>query len=83
MNFGIFAVNEMAKQLKVHGRLPILVLNSMSQCFFETPEKQKSLNKKSRNVQELQLLNEPNVNFTAVLKSEFQGMLKLSAAIES
>ena len=83
LNFGIFAINEMAKQLKVHGNLPTLVLDSMSACFFETPEKQKSLNKKSRNVQELQLLNEPNVNFTAVLKSEYQGMLKLSAAIES
>ena len=83
LNFGIFAVNEMAKQLKVHGRLPILVLDSMSACFFETPEKQKSLNKKSRNVQELQLLNEPSVNFLTVLKSEFQAILKLSAAIES
>ena len=83
LNFGIFAVCEMAKQLKVHGRQPVFILDSMSACFFQTPEKQKSLNKKSRNVQELQLLNEPSVNFITVLKSEHQGILKLSAAIES
>ncbi len=81
LNFGIVGVSQMAMQLKLHGLKPDLVLDSLASCFFQGDKQNPNLNKKSRNVLELQLLNQPEVDFNSVLKSEHQGLETLISAI--
>ncbi len=81
LNFGIVGVNQMAMQLKLHGLKPDLILDSRTNCFFQGDKQNPNLNKKSRNVLELQLLNQPEVYFNSVLKSEHQGLETLISAI--
>lgn len=81
LNFGIVGVNQMAMQLKLHGLKPDLVLDSRANCFFQGDKQNSNLNKKSRNVLELQLLNQPEIDFNSVLKSEYQGLETLISAI--
>lgn len=81
LNFGIVGVNQMAMQLKLHGLKPDLVLDTRTNCFFQGSKQNSNLNKKSRNVLELQLLNQPEVDFNSVLKSEYKGLETLISAI--
>lgn len=81
LNFGIVGVNQMTMQLKLHGLKPNLVLDSRANCFFQSDKLNSNLNKKSRNVLELQLLNQPEIDFNSVLKSEYQGLETLISAI--
>lgn len=81
LNFGIVGVNQMAIQLKIHGLKPDLILDSRANCFFQANKQIPNLNKKSRNVLELQLLNQPEVDFSAVLNSEYRGLNTLISAI--
>ena len=81
LNFGIVGVSQMAIQLKLHGLKPDLVLDSRANCFFQGAKQKSNLNKKSRNVLELQLLNQPEVDFNSVLNSEYQGLRTLISAI--
>lgn len=81
LNFGIVGVNQMAMQLKLHGLKPNLVLDSRANCFFQGDKLNSNLKKKSRNVLELQLLNQPEIDFNSVLKSEYQGLETLISTI--
>lgn len=81
LNFGIVGVSQMAIQLKLHGLKPDLVLDTRTNCFFQGEKQNSNLNKKSRNVLELQLLNQPEVDFNSVLKSEYLGIQALISAI--
>lgn len=81
LNFGIVGVSQMAMQLKLHGLKPDLVLDTRTNCFFQGSKQNSNLNKKSRNVLELQLLNQPEVDFNSVLKSEYLGIQALISAI--
>ncbi len=81
LNFGIVGISQMAMQLKLHGLKPDLILDSRANCFFQGDKQNPNLNKKSRNVLELQLLNQPEVDFNSVLKSEHQGLETLISAI--
>lgn len=81
LNFGIVGVSQMAMQLKLHGLKPDLVLDTRTNCFFQGSKQNSNLNKKSRNVLELQLLNQPEIDFNSVLKSEYRGLETLILAI--
>ena len=81
LNFGIVGISQMAMQLKLHGLKPDLVLDSRANCFFKGNTQNSNLNKKSRNVLELQLLNQPEVDFNSVLNSEYLGLETLISAI--